>query len=163
MAQVHTKSLRKKTTGLRRSARGKKVRDLGGVWSRTIIGTVRRSISKTKGGDAKVSLRSSDVMSLSVGGNAEQTKVLTVLENSANPHFVRRNIMTKGAIVQTEKGYAKVTSSPGQAGVLSGILLPDYEPVTKKAKKAAKQAAAKLSTFKETRAPKVAKTPLKAV
>ena len=43
--------------------------------------------------------------------------------NSANPNYVRRNIITKGAIVETPEGNAKVTSRPGQDGVINGILI----------------------------------------
>ena len=54
---------------------------------------------------------------------AEMLDILDVVENKANPNFVRRNIITKGAIVETSKGNAKVTSRPGQSGVISGVLL----------------------------------------
>lgn len=50
-------------------------------------------------------------------------KIKTIVENTANRHFVRRNIMTKGAVVETAKGKVKITSRPGQVGVLQGILL----------------------------------------
>lgn len=53
----------------------------------------------------------------------EVAEILNVVENRANPHFVRRNIITKGAIVETSKGLAKVTSRPGQHGILNGILI----------------------------------------
>ncbi|MDO5821049.1 MAG: 30S ribosomal protein S8e, partial [Methanobrevibacter sp.] len=33
------------------------------------------------------------------------------------------NIITKGAIVETEIGNAKVTSRPGQDGIINGVLL----------------------------------------
>ena len=46
-----------------------------------------------------------------------------VIENTANPNYVRRNIITKGAIVETPEGNAKVTSRPGQDGVINGILI----------------------------------------
>ena len=50
-------------------------------------------------------------------------KLLNVIENSANPNYVRRNIITKGAIVETELGHAKVTSRPGQDGVVNGVIV----------------------------------------
>ena len=50
-------------------------------------------------------------------------KIKTIVENNANRHFVRRNIMTKGAVVETAKGKVKITSRPGQVGVLQGILI----------------------------------------
>lgn len=143
MVQVHTKSLRKTSGGLRRSARGKKKSDLGGVWSRTTIGTTKRSTKRTRGDNPKTSLREAEFITLSSAGKSEKVKLLTVMENSANPHFVRRNIITKGAIVQTEKGYAKVTSSPGQDGLLNGVLLSDYKPPVKKSDKKKAEKAAK--------------------
>ena len=57
------------------------------------------------------------------GGKSQVVDVLGVIENSANPNYVRRNIITKGAIVETPEGNAKVTSRPGQDGVLNGILI----------------------------------------
>ena len=47
----------------------------------------------------------------------------TVLENPANRHYVRRNIITKGTIVDTEKGKAIITSKPGQEGCINAKLL----------------------------------------
>jgi SSU ribosomal protein S8E len=45
-----------------------------------------------------------------------------VRQNPANPHYVQRNIMGKGSIVQTELGEAVITSRPGQDGVVNAIL-----------------------------------------
>ena len=39
--------------------------------------------------------------------------------------YVRRNIITKGAIVKTEAGLVKITSRPGQDGTLNGILVEE--------------------------------------
>tara|TARA_Y100000034_G_scaffold116129_1_gene154077 strand:+ start:893 stop:1279 length:387 start_codon:yes stop_codon:yes gene_type:complete len=50
-------------------------------------------------------------------------KIENVVENSANRHFVRRNILTKGTIVETELGKAKITSRPGQEGSLNAVLV----------------------------------------
>ncbi|MCK4384091.1 MAG: 30S ribosomal protein S8e, partial [Candidatus Lokiarchaeota archaeon] len=35
----------------------------------------------------------------------------------------RRHILTKGAVVETELGNARITSRPGQHGTLNGILM----------------------------------------
>jgi small subunit ribosomal protein S8e len=50
-------------------------------------------------------------------------KIITVVQNQANPHFVRRNIMTKGAVVKTDIGLVRITSRPGQDGTLNGVLV----------------------------------------
>lgn len=50
-------------------------------------------------------------------------EILGVIENHANDHFVRRNIITKGAVVETNLGQVKITSRPGQDGVVNGVLI----------------------------------------
>ena len=57
-------------------------------------------------------------------GKTTKTEITSVVENTANIHYIRRNIINKGAIVDTKLGKAKITSRPGQSGTLNGILLP---------------------------------------
>jgi small subunit ribosomal protein S8e len=47
----------------------------------------------------------------------------TVIETPANRHNARQNIVSLGAIVDTELGKAKVTNRVGQDGVVNGILV----------------------------------------
>ena len=58
-------------------------------------------------------------------GRAQKVKILTVMENPADPHFVRRNVLTKGAIIDTELGKARISSRPGQSGVVNAVLLEE--------------------------------------
>jgi small subunit ribosomal protein S8e len=51
-----------------------------------------------------------------------KAKVEQVVENPANRHYVRANIVTKGTVIKTNKGKAKVTSRPGQDGVINAVL-----------------------------------------
>ena len=53
----------------------------------------------------------------------EKVKIKSVLENPANRHFIRMNIITKGCVVDTEKGKVKILSRPGQEGNLNGIFV----------------------------------------
>jgi len=57
--------------------------------------------------------------------NGEIKKVLiqTVEENGANPNYVRRNLLTRGAVIRTEIGRARVQSRPGQDGVINAVLI----------------------------------------
>ncbi len=52
-----------------------------------------------------------------------KVKIIHVLKNEADPQSVRRGIITKGAIIKTEAGEAKVTSRPSQHGVVNAILI----------------------------------------
>ena len=53
-----------------------------------------------------------------------KAKIKTIAENPANTNYVRRNIMNKGAVVKTDLGMVRITSRPGQHGVLNGKLIP---------------------------------------
>ena len=50
-------------------------------------------------------------------------KLKTVTECPADTHYVRRNIFVKGAVVETDKGKARITSRPGQNGSINAVLI----------------------------------------
>ena len=52
-----------------------------------------------------------------------KVKIKSVVESPSNRHYVRRNIITKGTVIDTEKGKAKVTSRPGQDGTINAVLI----------------------------------------
>ena len=58
-------------------------------------------------------------------GKTVKATINSVIANDADPNFIRRNIVTKGSIVNTSMGKVKITSRPGMHGVISGILLED--------------------------------------
>ncbi len=53
----------------------------------------------------------------------QKVKIKTITDNPANRHFIRRNIMTKGAIIETDIGKARIISRPGQDGVINAVLI----------------------------------------
>ena len=55
-------------------------------------------------------------------GKSSVATITNVIKNDANPNYIRRNILTKGAVVETDKGNVKITSRPGHDGVLNGVL-----------------------------------------
>jgi small subunit ribosomal protein S8e len=48
-----------------------------------------------------------------------------VAENPSNPNYARRNIITRGAILETSEGRVRVTSRPGQDGQVNGVLVEE--------------------------------------
>ena len=120
------KSTRKYTSGRIIRARGKKRFELGGEEANTLLGETNRKIVKTMGGEEKVRLLSDNfaVVIDPKTKTAKKVKIETVSGNPANIHFVRRNIITKGAIIKTELGSARVTNRPGQEGGVNAVLLP---------------------------------------
>ncbi|NIQ06207.1 MAG: 30S ribosomal protein S8e, partial [Candidatus Korarchaeota archaeon] len=55
-------------------------------------------------------------------GKTEKVEIKSVIENPANADYDRRGVITKGAIIETSKGNARVTSRPGQHGVINAVL-----------------------------------------
>ena len=87
------------------------------------IGAEKRRVLRTKGGGTKVMSLASSIANISIKGKVQKAKIITVKENSADSQFVRRNIITKGAIIETDLGKARVTSRPGQEGVVNAVLI----------------------------------------
>ena len=48
-----------------------------------------------------------------------------MVDNPANVNYVRRNIVTKGAVIETSAGRARVTSRPGQDGQINAVLVDE--------------------------------------
>ncbi len=91
----------------------------------TKISEKRTSALRMRGGNKKIILLAADTANVYNPKEKKyvKAKIKTILENAANRHFVRRNILTKGAIIETEVGKAKVTSRPGQEGTVNAVLL----------------------------------------
>ncbi len=139
MANVHSKSLRKPTGGMRRAARKKRKGELGRPHLAVTVGEEKRKLIRVRGGNIKQRMLKAEFAVVSDGAKTKKVRITDVVENTANPFFIRRNIITKGAVINTEAGYARVSSRPGQHGVVNAVLLSDYKLPEKKAKKLAKQ------------------------
>jgi small subunit ribosomal protein S8e len=120
------KSTRKYTGGRIIRARGKRRFELGGEEANTHLGEKIRKTVKSLGGNKKVRLLRdlNAVVTDPMTKTAKKVKIETVSGNPANIHFVRRNIVTKGAVIKTELGSARVTNRPGQEGAINAVLIP---------------------------------------
>jgi small subunit ribosomal protein S8e len=126
MAISQLRSLRRPSGGkYKQKGRKKKAYELGRESALTKLDKKRAKYIRTMGGNRKVRLLSADIANLfdPKTKKYEQTKIKTILENPANRHFVRRNIMTKGTVIDTEKGKARITSRPGQDGAVNAVLI----------------------------------------
>lgn len=116
---------RKPTGGTKRRWRGKRAFETGSEPTETILGPVKKRWVRTRGGAAKVRIAVADWAVVTDTGTHKSTKskLLRVVGNPANVDYQRRGVITKGAIVETEVGQARVTSRPGQDGVINAILV----------------------------------------
>lgn len=107
------------------ASRKKRRREMGSEFVETKLGPLKRVERRTFGGNIKISLFGIDVANVvdPKTGQTKKSKILNVVGNPADPHFVRRNVLTKGAIIETELGRARVTSRPRQSGSVDAVLL----------------------------------------
>ena len=120
------KSVRKYTGGRLIRQRGKKKYELGGEQANTHLGEAIRKTVKTLGGQLKVRLLRGQTATVTdpATKTSKTVKIETVTGNPANIHYIRRNILTKGSIIKTEIGSARVTNRPGQEGSINAVLIP---------------------------------------
>jgi small subunit ribosomal protein S8e len=125
MVIIHGRSKRKASGGRYTSANPKRKHQKGSMPTHTKIGEQQTKQTKTKGGGLKTRLLVAGKVNLFDPETRKYSveTIKTELENPANRHFVRRNIITKGAVIETSKGKARVTNRPGQEGMVSAILI----------------------------------------
>ncbi|HDI07805.1 MAG TPA: 30S ribosomal protein S8e, partial [Candidatus Bathyarchaeota archaeon] len=56
-------------------------------------------------------------------GKTQKAEILRVVKNPANVDYNRRGVITKGAVIETSLGLARVTSRPGQHGIINAVLI----------------------------------------
>ena len=116
---------RKLTGGKKRAYRSKKKYEQGGYPAETVLGEPRKKLSRGYGGFVKVKSLSDNFASVTdpKSGKTQKTEITRVVRNGANVDYNRRGVITKGAEIETALGLAKVTSRPGNDGVINAILI----------------------------------------
>ena len=124
MTKWNLDSKRKPSGGKRQAHKKKKKYQRGSDFSGTKISEPVRNIHRVKGGGTKVKVVSTNKMNVAdEKGSVSVAKIISAKDNKANVHFIRRNLITKGALLETDKGLAKVTSRPGKDGTVNGVLV----------------------------------------
>jgi small subunit ribosomal protein S8e len=123
MAVWQDRSQTKKTGGKTRSYRKSRKYDLGSKFSEPEVGNQKVIVKDVRGGNQKSVAKRSETLNLSVNGEVKKVEIESVEENDANPNYVRRSILTKGTIIETGEGTARITSRPGQDGVVNAKLV----------------------------------------
>ncbi|WP_439027099.1 30S ribosomal protein S8e [Haloarchaeobius sp. DT45] len=123
--QDQGRSTRKRTGGRLRPIRNRKKHQLGRLPTETQVGEKRFRVIDTRGNTTKTRALATDVANVNKGGETVHATIEDVVENDANPNYVRRNIITKGAVIETDAGTARVTSRPGQNGQVNAVIVDD--------------------------------------
>jgi small subunit ribosomal protein S8e len=126
MAIVQSKSKRKPSGARYKSKIIKKRQHLiGRVPSMTKVGKTKIQNIRVRSAGIKLRLLTVEKVNLFDPKTKKfsMETINSVIDSPADKNFIRRNIITKGAIISTSKGNAKVTSRPGQDGIVSAVLV----------------------------------------
>ncbi|MEM1639234.1 MAG: 30S ribosomal protein S8e [Desulfurococcaceae archaeon] len=125
MAYYQGNDLRKPTGGLKTEHRKKRKYELGSPPTKTVLSNKEeRKIERVRGGNVKVKLKEAVYVNVALGeGSIKKARIFDVVETPENPQNSKFKIISKGSVVKTELGLVKITSRPGQDGVLNGILI----------------------------------------
>jgi len=120
---------RKLSGGKKRAYRSKKKYEAGGYAAETILGEPKRKITRGLGGNSKIKILSEKYASVTdpKSGKTQKTEITRVVRNGANVDYNRRGVITKGAEIETSLGLAKVTSRPGNDGIINAVLMAAKE------------------------------------
>ncbi|AGN01099.1 30S ribosomal protein S8e [Salinarchaeum sp. Harcht-Bsk1] len=119
----HGRSTRSRTGGRRRPKRKRRKHEIGNEPTETEVGEQKLKAVDARGNSEKVRALATDVASVADGDETVAATIEDVVENDANPNYVRRNIVTKGALIETDAGTARVVSRPGQDGQVNAVLV----------------------------------------
>jgi len=126
MGVWHGKTGRRVTGARVKKFRDKKKYEMGRSPTETIIGEAKRRTidSKSIHHKKRPVLRVNEVNVTDPKKNQTvRVEIQEVEKNPANLDYQRRKVITRGTIIKTPKGRAKVTSRPGQDGAVNAILI----------------------------------------
>ena len=127
LARSSEKSRRKYTGKKYKHFHKKRKRNLERPPINAQIGIEKKKKQRTLGGNYKLKLFSSNFINVTDlnTNKTSKVKILKFESNAASKDINRRHVLTKGAIIETELGRVKISSRPGQHGILNGILISE--------------------------------------
>jgi len=115
---------RKFTGGRKVAMRDRRKFEIDRYPNEAIVGTTEIVSRRIRGNNVKNALKTAEFTNVvdPVSKKVIRARILQVTKNSANKDYERRGVITKGALLETESGTARVVSRPGQDGTVNAIL-----------------------------------------
>lgn len=116
---------RKPTGGRRRPYRGRRKYEKDGYPAEPRVRGQEVVKKRVRGGGYKLVLKGTNYANVTdpETGKTQRVRIIRVVENKADRDYERRGVITKGAVIETEIGLARVTSRPSQHGVVNALLI----------------------------------------
>jgi small subunit ribosomal protein S8e len=115
---------RKFTGGRKVAMRDRRKFEIDRYPNEAVIGTMEIVSRRIRGNNVKNALKTVEFANVvdPISKKVARARILQVTKNSANKDYERRGVITKGALLETESGTARVVSRPGQDGTVNAIL-----------------------------------------
>jgi small subunit ribosomal protein S8e len=126
LPQHHDDLTKRRSTGGRsRTYRKRRKREIGSDPLEATLAERRYIVVRTRGGGRKMKLMSDGYANVYNPAQKKtvRAEILKVESNPSNRDYDRRGVITKGAIIITKLGRAKVTSRPGQESIINAVLI----------------------------------------
>jgi small subunit ribosomal protein S8e len=115
---------RKFTGGRKVAMRDRRKFEIDRYPNEAIMGATEIVSRRIRGNNVKNALKTAEFANVvdPASKKVMRARILQVTKNSANKDYERRGVITKGALLETESGTARVVSRPGQDGTVNAIL-----------------------------------------
>lgn len=116
---------RKLTGGRKVAMRGRRKFEIDRYPNEAVAGPTEIVTRRIRGGNVKAAFKTAEFANIvdQESRKVTKTKILRVTKNPANRDYERRGVISKGALIETEGGQARVVSRPGQNGVVNAVLV----------------------------------------
>jgi small subunit ribosomal protein S8e len=116
---------RKLTGGRIISMRRRRKYEMDRYPNEAIVGKDKTVKRRIRGNNHKTGLKTAEFANVADSKTKKVTKlkILNVTKNTANKDYERRGVISKGALLETDLGVARVLSRPGQEGLVNAILI----------------------------------------
>jgi small subunit ribosomal protein S8e len=120
---------KKPSGGRKRAYRRKRKFEEGRFPAETILGAPKKKIVRGRGQTMKIKALSDQYVCVTnpKDGKTKKVEITRVVKNPVNVDYDRRGVITKGTVVETSLGLARVTSRPGQDGIINAVLISEEE------------------------------------
>ncbi|MAG37808.1 30S ribosomal protein S8e [Candidatus Pacearchaeota archaeon] len=89
------------------------------------LGETKKKTLRVRSGIQKTILLNANSANIKTKTKIQKTEIKNVLETPQNRFLARQNRLTKGTIIETSLGKAKITNRPSQEGCVNAVLIEE--------------------------------------
>ena len=116
---------RKFTGGRKVAMRDRRKFEIDRYPNEAIVGPMAVVTRRVRGNNIKSAFKTVEYANVADPASKKvvKSKIVEVIKNSANKDYERRGVISKGALLETNAGSARVISRPGQDGTVNAVLV----------------------------------------